>query len=188
MKESFANATDSELFQLITAGNLKAFEFIYDKYFISLLNIAYKRMGNREDAREVVQDVFVRLYASRDRIEHTSHLLAYMHKLLKHGMIDRYRQKLVQEKQQDALRALIKGEPAVQNTISIDSKQLEERIHRVVNNLPEKCREAFLLSRLQLLSHQAIADRMNISVSTVEKHIVKALHTLRKQLGISWIF
>ncbi|NIG57610.1 RNA polymerase sigma-70 factor [Chitinophaga sp. Cy-1792] len=184
MKESIANATDSELFQLIKVGNLQAFEQVYDRYFIRLLNFSYKRMGNREDALEVVQDVFVRLYTHRERITHTTYLHAYLQTLLKNGIIDSYRRKLVQEKQYMAIRELMEGQGITNTSITIDSKKLEEQIHQLVNQLPEKCKEAFLLSRVQYLSHQAIAAKMKISVSTVEKHIVKALHTLKKELGI----
>ncbi|WP_143310529.1 RNA polymerase sigma-70 factor [Chitinophaga vietnamensis] len=183
MKLSYANATDSDLFQLLKEGDPRAFEAIYDRYFISLLNMAYKRMENREDALEVVQDVFIRLHANRERIEHTTYLFAYLHTLLKNGIIDRFRQKLVQQKQYAAIREQVQSHTEARSDQYIDSKKLEEKIQQVINQLPEKCKEAFLLSRVQYLSHQAIASRMNISVSTVEKHIVKALHALRKQLA-----
>lgn len=182
MKPLYTSATDSDLFQLLKEGDIAAFEAIYDRYFIRLLNISYKRMENREDALEIVQDVFVRLYTKRDLIENTNYLFAYLQTLLKHGMIDRFRQQIVQQKQYAAIREQVQSQ--VSHTIDqqIDGKKLEEKIQYIINGLPEKCKEAFILSRVQYHSHQMIATKMSVSVSTVEKHIVKALHTLRKQL------
>jgi RNA polymerase sigma-70 factor (ECF subfamily) len=64
----------------------------------------------------------------------------------------------------------------------MDVKMLEQKIHAVIEQLPDKCREVFLLSRFDNLSHQAIAQKLNISVSTVEKHIVKALKIVRRHV------
>ncbi|PSL48310.1 RNA polymerase sigma-70 factor (ECF subfamily) [Chitinophaga niastensis] len=182
MNPLYASATDSDLFQLLKEEDVAAFEAIYDRYFIRLLNIAYKRMENKEDALEVVQDVFIRLYAKRAQIENTDYLFAYLQTLLKHGMIDRFRQHLVQQKQYAAIKEQVQTHTVHAADQQIDSKKLEEKIHYIINSLPEKCKEAFILSRMQYLSHQAIATKMSISVSTVEKHIVKALQQLRKQL------
>lgn len=178
----YSNITDSDLFRLLKEGDITAFEAIYDRYFIRLLNTAYKLLGNREDALEVVQDVFVRLYTKRAGIENTDHLYAYLQTMLKNGMIDRFRQRLLRQKQYAALKEQAQYQSAHAGEPAIDSKKLEEKIHYIINGLPEKCREAFILSRMQYLSHQAIAHKMSISVSTVEKHIVKALHVLRQQL------
>jgi RNA polymerase sigma-70 factor (ECF subfamily) len=64
----------------------------------------------------------------------------------------------------------------------LDSKLLAKRIKAVIDSLPEKCREAFLLSRVEQLSHQGITEKLNISISTVEKHIGKALKIIRRQV------
>lgn len=182
MKPLYSNTTDSDLFRLLKEGDITAFETIYDRYFIRLLNTSYKLMENREDALEVVQDVFVRLYTKRANIEATDYLFAYLQTLLKNGMIDRFRQRLLQQKQYTALKEQAQYAPHYIGEQQIDRKKLEEKIHYIIKDLPDKCREAFVLSRMQYLSHQAIAAKMSISVSTVEKHIVKALHILRKEL------
>ena len=64
----------------------------------------------------------------------------------------------------------------------LQAKQLEQRIHLAIQDLPSHCREAFILSRFEQLSYKEIAERMNISVNTVEKHIGKALSKLRKEI------
>jgi RNA polymerase sigma factor (sigma-70 family) len=101
---------------------------------------------------------------------------------LKNRIIDRYREQLVRKKhlyQLQQMKPVMEPGAAEDN---MDVKMLEQQIHAVIEQLPHKCREVFLLSRINNLSHQAIAEKLNISVSTVEKHIVKALKIVRKHV------
>jgi len=173
---------DAELFQFLKRGNPGAFDEIYDRYFIPLLNTSFKRLRSREDALEMVQDVFVQLYMKRAQIEHTHNLPGLLHTLLRNKIIDRFREQLSRQKHYNQLQLLRTGVVEEAPEAIIDGKLLEQKIQAVIERLPEKCREVFLLSRSSHLSHQAIAEKLNISVSTVEKHIVKALKIVREHI------
>lgn len=183
MVADYSSLGDIELFQLLKQDDMNAFEEVYERYFIPLLNSSFKRLRSREDALEIVQDIFVQLYLKRQQIGHTYNLPGYLQMMLKNKIIDRFREQLSRKKHYQYLQQV---QPAtVQETpeANMDGKLLEEKINAVIEQLPEKSREVFLLSRTNNLSHQAIAERLNISVSTVEKHIGKVLKMLRQQVA-----
>ncbi|NII28116.1 RNA polymerase sigma-70 factor [Pseudoflavitalea sp. X16] len=183
MITDYRSLTDADLFQLLKQDDMQAFEEIYERYFIRLLNSSYKRIHSREDALEMVQDIFVQLYLKRTQVGHTWNLPGYLQMMLKNKIIDRFREQLSRKRHYHYLQ---QAQPvAVQETpeANMDGKLLEEKIRAVIEQLPEKSREVFILSRANNLSHQAIAERMNISVSTVEKHIGKVLKMLRQEVA-----
>ncbi|HEX6426325.1 MAG TPA: RNA polymerase sigma-70 factor [Niastella sp.] len=182
MTADYKKLTDTELFLLLKQDNMNAFDEMYERHFIPLLNAAYKRLHSREDALEMVQDLFVQLYDKRKQIEHTYNLGGYLQKMLKNKVIDRFREQLVRKKHFYQLQQMNPGAEHHAPEDHMDVKMLEQKIHAVIEQLPDKCREVFLLSRINNLSHQAIAEKLNISVSTVEKHIVKALKIVRKHV------
>jgi RNA polymerase sigma-70 factor (family 1) len=174
--------TDAELFQLLQQGEIHAFEVIYERYFVQLVNTAFKRVHSRDEAVELVQELFVQLYQRRMQIEHTYNLSAYLHTALRNRIIDKFRVKMSRDKHHSYLRQIQDSEIQAAPEAMIDSKLLAGRIRTVIDQLPDKCRQAFLLSRVEQLSHQGITERLNISISTVEKHIGKALKILRRQV------
>ena len=129
-----------------------------------------------------MQDVFLQLYIKRTDIEDTIHLSGYLHTLLRNKIIDRFRQQLSHKKHHSYLTQNQPSTVVNMPEADMDVKMLEGKINDAIEQLPEKCREVFLLSRSNNLSHQAIAKKLAISVSTVEKHIVKALKIMRERV------
>lgn len=182
MTADYKNLTDTELFLLLKQDDQHAFDEMYDRHFIPLLNTAFKRLQSKEDALEIVQDLFVQLYFKRKQIDYTHNLGGYLHMMLKNKIIDRFREQLVRKKHIYRFHQMkLEATPDAPED-HMDVKLLEQKIYTVIEKLPDKCREVFLLSRFDNLSHQAIAEKLNISVSTVEKHIVKALKIVRKHV------
>ena len=182
MTADYSNLTDTELFLLLKQDHMRAFDEMYERYFILLLNAAFKRLQSKEDALEIVQDLFVQLYFKRKQIDHTYNIGGYLQMMLRNKIIDRFREQLVRKKHIYKLQQLKPEAAADAPEDKMDVKMLEQKIYAVIEQLPGKCREVFLLSRFENLSHQAIAEKLNISVSTVEKHIVKALKIVRKHV------
>lgn len=182
MTADYKNLTDTELFLLLKQDDQNAFDEMYERYFISLLNAAFKRLQSKDDALEIVQDLFVQLYFKRKQIEHTQNLGGYLQMMLRNKIIDRFREQLVRKKHIYQFQQMKTEADPNAPEATMDVKMLEQKIHAVIEQLPDKCREVFLLSRFNNLSHQAIAEKLNISVSTVEKHIVKALKIVRKHV------
>lgn len=172
---------DVTLVQLIKQGDKEAFTILYDQYWKPLLSYAGKRLVMPEDAEEIVQEIFVTLWERRGELDIHSSVSAYLHTSVKYRVYSKYREWL---KRNNAWR--IPGLEDVDYSVpALDPfvyKELEEKIRIVIGKLPQKCREAFVLSREEKLPNKKIAQRMSISVNTVEKHIGKALQMLRAEL------
>ncbi len=183
------NRTDSELVSLLKAGDHGAFTEIFNRYWEPLINAANRRLHSRVEAEEAIQELFISLYLRHAELEIKTTLQGYLMQALKYKVIDAFRrqQLAVVEGAEGAAEARV--DPSAMPDEQLEVKELKERIRRVAEQLPLRCREVFLLSRFEQLSIEEIAQRMDISTSTVKKHLNKALHILhgeleRGQLGL----
>ncbi len=180
---SSKNWTDEMLLDLIRhQDDRAAFAEIYNRYWDLLIDSAYKRLKSRELSEEIVQDVFVSLFIRRQKVQPKSTLESYLRTAVRNQVFRAY---YARESHVMVLNDLIASNqiiPALPDEL-LEAKQLQQKIYLATDKLPEKCREVFVLSRFEHLSHQDIADRLQISVSTVKKHITKAMGILRTELG-----
>jgi RNA polymerase sigma-70 factor (ECF subfamily) len=157
-----------------------AFSEIYFRYWQVLLDTAYQRLKSREASEQIVQEVFIDLFIRRDGVELKSNLEAWLKTALKYKVYNIYRAQQVHLRHLDGIMRETHIAPVPPDEV-LDLKEIRERIKRAAARLPEKCREVFLLSRLEHLPQQEIAARLNISVSTVKKHITKAIRILKSE-------
>ncbi|MFC1225091.1 RNA polymerase sigma-70 factor [Pedobacter sp. BG31] len=174
--------SDQELTLLLKEDDRLAFEEIYRRYWPELLDTAWKRLSDTETAEELLQDVFISLYTSRHSLVIHTSLIAYLKNALKYKVLNEIRSRIVRANYNQRVMRLNEGKVGPQPHEILEARELERIIDEKINQLPEKCREVFILSRKEHLSHQHIADRLGISVSTVEKHIGKALRIVRTHL------
>ena len=167
---------------LITNSNKEAFEILYNRYFERLCRSVYKRIPHETTVEELVQDVFVNVWSKRTRLDTSGNIGAYLYATLRNKALHELRARLIIEKHTQQLQQSDLKLYADDLQDQINVREVEQRIRIIVNELPPQCREAFTLSRFEHLSYKMIAERMNISVNTVEKHIGKALHILRSEL------
>lgn len=162
------------------ADNIKAFETVYGLYYVQLCRVAYKKLGNEELVEELVQDVFLNLWVKRRILDTEGNLQAYLYATLRNKALSELRNRLLRSRHH--IKAM---EEENMYSINVEddyvARETELKIKKVVDSLPPQCREAFILSREEQLSYKAIAERMNISVNTVEKHVSKALKKLRTE-------
>lgn len=174
----YRNIPDDQLFIRVKQDDRKAFEELYNRYWFFLLDRACKPLQSREKAQDIVQDIFISLYQRRKSIELSVSLKGYLRQALKFKILNEFRARLVRDGYRSAFLHAEKDD----FTNSVETKEMEQAIGASVCRLPEKCRKAFLLSRQENLSYKDISGALAISVSTVEKHISKALKLIRCQL------
>lgn len=175
----YSKLTDQELADFLKNGDEPAFKELYNRYWKILLDTAYKRLDSIEMAEEVVQDLFVDIYVKRKNLNITSSLEGYLKNALKYKIFDIFRSQQIHNKYADSI---LKQDVAfsLSPERELQIKELKLKIDAAIQKMPDKCREVFLMSRVENLSNKAIALKLNISVSTVEKHISKAMHLLEK--------
>ena len=182
-KLAYSQAADADLLQSIKLSDASAFEELYKRYFPTLLHTAYKQLNSRQKGEDIVQNIFVDLYRRRTSIEVNVSLKAYLHQALKFRVRNEYRARVIRMRYQKSL--FLGSFCKIDFPDALEAKELETKIHVALNRLPEKCKQVFLLSRKADLSNNDIAADLNIAVSTVEKHISKALKTLRQDLRLA---
>lgn len=176
-----------------------SFDEIYEKYARNVLNLAYKMTGAEETARDLTQDIFLKVYQSLSSFKGESHIYTWLYRIaLNHilNFLKRERKfhwmELMDTKISDVLNRneIIPDYTLHSNPISPDAKiekrEREEIVWSIILKLPEKQRVPFVLHRYQGLSYQEIADQLGISLSNVESRIHRAKKILIKELG-QWV-
>lgn len=163
------------------SGNENAFSQIYSRYVLDLLKIAAKKTNNRDDAEELVQNCFLKLYQHKNKLANKLNLFAYLYVILKNQVFNYHRSLLTHQKYENYV---LHKETQTDNSLLdfLEAKDLESEIYGAIEKLPEKCKNVFLLSRKKHLSNKQIANILNISENTVEQHMRKALGRLRISL------
>jgi len=155
-----------------------SFEGLFREYFAPLMGFARKILGNEEDAREVVQSVFIKLWEKRDQIDLSTSMKSYLFTSVHNRSLNVIRDR---KKFSDSELPDPAGEWDV--SAQIESMELEGKIRAALDELPEKCREVFMLNRFEGLKYLEIAERLGISAKTVENQMSKALKLLRDKLS-----
>jgi len=179
---------DKELFIQIANGDERAFTELFHTYTPKLLPFLIKLTRNEHLAQEMIQETFLRLWMNRAELIKVNQPAAWIYRIASNVSITWLRT------QGNRLKLLQKMEfPTTADSINeqIDSKELELIISRTVCLLPERRQQMYRLSREQGLTHQQIAEQLNLSLSTVKNQIgisLKFIHELIcKETGLSLI-
>lgn len=188
------NAKKSER---ITLDGENGFKMVFETFYPRLLRFANEYVGDRFEAEDILQEVFLKLWEKRASLPVEINLQAYLLTMVKNQCMDFLRHRQVVE------RNFVDRETALQQETSfnyyaisrfeseqMDVESLERLVEKAINELPEQCRKVFELSRYDGLKYKEIADKMGISVKTVETHISHALKILRvtlKDLFFVWL-
>lgn len=156
-------------------------DLIYNTYHKRIYTFAYSYLKIKDDALDVVHEVFMKLWESRHRIEPDTKIEAFVFTITRNTVLSIFRKKASEKKYMDHLANLtISHDFNTQN--QLDYNFLKETIDDLIKDLPPKRQEVFLKSRKDGLSNKEIAQQLNISEKTVEDHITKALGFLRKKM------
>ncbi|HWW42847.1 RNA polymerase sigma-70 factor [Pedobacter sp.] len=175
--------SDQQLVDLLREGNHAAFTEIYNRYVQELLNHAYNQVRRREEAKDIIHQVFTMLWHKRATIKLSPNLPGVLFTSVRNIVVNQVVRQKVQNKYLESVRHFVSQETVVTDHL-IREKQLAEIINKEIALLPPKMREVFELSRKGNLSHKEIAEQLNLSEQTVSKHISNALKILRDKFGV----
>lgn len=172
----FSKLSDNALIDLIKAQNQMAFVCIYDRYWSEMYACAFHIFPHRETCEDLIHDVFLYLWTSRERLEIKS-LRDYLYIAIKNRSLNKIRAK------KQLVEIIDEKHEHIVSDDASDGKLLLREIDGVFDNgilsLPEKCREILILSRKEHLTNKEIASRLNISPKTVENQINIGLRKMR---------
>lgn len=152
------------------------FEKLFRDNFASMCNLAFTIVKSEDVAKDIVQQVFLNLWQKKNTLTIHTAIRPYLYKAVVNTGINHIKK----EKKFAPLESFMEKENDENDPLKKDSDI--ECIHKVINKLPPVCQKVFRLSRFSNLSNKEIANELNISVKSVEKHITKAFKILRKDL------
>lgn len=185
MRERYVEYYEKQIIRGVKEGDENAFRSLYDNYYHRLFCISRQYLQDDFLAETIVSDVFFHLWETRKTLDIQISLNAYLIRMVRNFSLN-YLQKNYVEKEV-SLNGLDITSPLLFLSDEYPlgrllEKEMSEKLHEEINRLPKETRQVFVLSRLEELKHEEIAERLGISVNTVKYHIKQALSILRDRL------
>lgn len=177
--------SDEMLLVLMKSDDQEAFTMLYRRYWQDLFVTAAKALRGKEEASDVVQEVFLSLWNRRHELNIDGSLSAYLHTSIRYKAIHYIEKNITRRDYLVLLTDMAVNNLAPSAEIRLQLKEVQLVIHSTIANMPPRMQEVFQLSRQHSLSHKEIADRLGISVATVKKHIHHALQQIKSTLSFT---
>lgn len=172
---------EEKLVQRMVEGDQTAFELLFRYYYPGLVIFASNIIVNRDEAEEIVQDFFVRLWENRTTIKTGKTIKSYLFTSVKNRSINFLKSTQVKQHVVDELKKQMETEMRYNPDIYVDT-ELQQRLKKAFEKLPPRTAEIFTLSRFNGFTNDEIANDLGLSKRTVETQVSNALKILRKEL------
>lgn len=175
------NITEADVIEQLTRQNEAAFEQVFKTHYKNLHAYAFSILKDEMAAEEMVQNVFYKLWTRTESLSISGSLAAYLYRAVNNESLNYLKHQKVKAVHGLHIAYHMNGQTDSASK-RLHLKELEARLHIALNELPEQCRTIFQLSRFEELRYREIADRLNLSIKTVENQMGKALKILRAKL------
>ena len=169
-------------------GDESAFEIVFKTDYNRIVGFCQQFIGDKDQSKSLAQDAFVKLWLNREKIESVNGIHSFLYTSAKSSCLNYIRHDRVIRNYQD--EQLQSKERELNDEIlesfdfnQLELSELERMINQAINDLPEKCRQVFLMSRMNGRKNNEIAAELSISVKSVEANMTRALKTLRIKLA-----
>jgi RNA polymerase sigma-70 factor (family 1) len=175
--------TDEQLMQRITDKDPTAFNEVYDKLYRKLFFFAKSLIGNTEEARDIVAESFIKLWAQKNNFSNMAHLQVYFYTVIKNACIDYLRRNKLRTKIESQL---IQSEIVHENVIErkFQEAELFQLLYERISQLPDRMQQVFKLTYLEGYSRTEVAQMLNLSENTIRNTNAAAMKALRLTLGV----
>jgi RNA polymerase sigma-70 factor (ECF subfamily) len=180
--KDFILYSDEELMLEIKADNVFAFDVLYKRYSKRLYKFGHSILKSQEEAENLIQDAYLNLWENRYKVEKDNSVKSYLFTIAYNSAISIIRKKARESVFIEYLKSLqeINEEPV---NVELEYKELTNKLDEIIKALPQRQKEVYLLHKVEGLKYNEIAERLNISVNTIENHMSRALKTIREKLG-----
>ncbi len=156
-------------------------EAIFHRHYSMVCKTVYRIVPEPETAEDLAQEVFLELWRRRESLQISTSPVAYLRRAAVNKALNYLRDHKIARADDTELPLLPDAQPGMQS--QLEAVELQRLVDQYIEELPEKCRLVFILSRFESLSHAEIAEQLQISVKTVENQMTKALRFLRQALA-----
>lgn len=173
---------DTEILGRIRKGDVKEFESLFRSSYVSLVRYARTLVKDHDTAEEIVQDLFFRIWQDREKLNIESSLNGYLFRSVHNRCLHFIEHTKVVERHAEQMSYIEAESPESPSDI-LNYKELQEKVARILERLPERCGKIFAMSRFEGLKYNEIAEKLSVSVKTVEANMGRALKEFRKELA-----
>lgn len=178
---NYSSHNDRQLLILIQSGDDSAFAELYERYWELIFRHILKMLGDKDDTKDLTQEIFTSLWIKSADIDPDTNIAGYLYVSARNKVINMIRHNKVKKDYLSSLSCFVlESDPSIFE--QLNEKELLSAVEKEIQNLPEKMREVFELSRKKYLSHKEIALELHISDKTVKKQISNAIKILRFRL------
>ncbi len=185
---AYSKYSDVDILLLLKNGDHLAYTEIYDRYHAQMYVFAYRRLKNREEAKDIIHELFLKLWADREIIAERFVLAAYLYTSLRNRIINLIAHQKVSTRYIESFNKYIINLSDNNSDFLVRHKDLHQVIEQEIANLNPRTRKVFELSRKTNLSRKEIAQELGIAEETVKSHMHSALKVLKVKLGDLYFF
>lgn len=175
------NLKDKKILKHIKTGDIKQFELLFKEYYEMLCQFAIKYVKNTEESEGVVQDTFYNIWKNKEKLNITTSFKSYLFSAVRNNCLQVLRTRSLDIKYENYYKSHYVNE-SINPSDELNAKELSKVINNALNSLPERCRQIFKMSRYEGLKYHEIAEKLSISIKTVEANMGKALKHFRSHL------
>lgn len=180
---AYSTYTDEMLVSLLQEGDRASYTEIYERYQGPLYIFAYTRLKDREEAKDIIHELFLKLWTDHARFQVSVSLSAYLYTSVRNRIINSVTHRQIASRYIDSFHEYIeqRNQPSADHLVR--HNDLQAFIQKEIDNLQPRMREVFELSRNTTLSRKEIANKLGIAEETVKSHMHSALKILKARLG-----
>ena len=176
--------TSEELYivKKMIEGDVDSFKYFFDRYYDDLCNFVHVYLHDQVLSEEIVQDIFVYFWENKEKLQINTSVKSFLFSASKFKSLNLLRDTKTKKR---IVEKIGKTEPLItseEENSYLDTGEFKKILDAAVDQLAPKCREIFLLSKFEDLSNKEIAEKLGISVKTVENQMTIALKKLREYL------
>lgn len=172
---------ESEIIGRIRKGDIGQFESLFKSSYVSLVRYAKTLIKDHDTSEEIVQDLFFRLWQDREKIKIESSLNGYLFRSVHNRCLHYIEHNRVVERYASEMAYRQSESPENPSDI-LHYKELQAKVARILEKLPERCGKIFCMNRFEGLKYTEIAEKLSVSIKTVESNMGRALKEFRKEL------
>lgn len=172
--------TDIELVERLQNGEVEAFDLIYEKYSVKLYAFGLKYLKSKDEAEELVQTVFLKLWENHKKLKKEASFKSYVFTIAYNDICKLFRKRNYQQRFIED--TLYENSHSSESESNIDFNSVHERVNQIMDKLPKRQKTIFLKSRLEFKSSKEIGEEIGLSPGTVDNYISESLKFIRSRL------
>lgn len=157
---------------------LSTFKELFAEYYAPINNFLFYKCGDSALSEDLTQDVFMKLWDKRDEVKQDT-VKSYLYTIANNMLLNKIRHEKV--KMNFAEKHKTQQEEQSPQYF-LEEKEFKNKLESIIGEMPDKQREVFLMNRIEDLTYQEIADRLNLSVKAIEKRMHGALNHIRQRI------